>query len=295
MFKLKRKNLNVSTDAPQSSLRSLWQALKRNKRAMFGLVFIVILIIVAVFADLIAPFKMTQQNLANALAKPSFSHWMGTDDLGRDVFSRVLFGARISLTIGLSAVLIALSVGGVLGLIAGYFGGKFDSAIMRLSDVLLSIPSILLAIAIVASFGSSLPNLILAIGISSIPVYARVVRSAVLSIREKQFLEASSALGVSDFKIIVRHIIPNILSPVIVQATMGVASAILSAAGLGFIGLGIEASVAEWGTMLNYGRQYIRTDAYLTLFPGLAIMLTILSFNLLGDGIRDALDPKLRD
>lgn len=295
MFNLKKKKTLTPSDAPQSSLRSLWHELKRNKRAMFGLVFIVILIFVALFADVLAPYTMTQQNLANALAKPSLQHWMGTDDLGRDVFSRILFGARISLTIGLSAVLIALSIGGILGLIAGYFGGKFDSLIMRLADVLLSIPSILLAIAIVASFGASLTNLILAIGVSSIPVYARIVRSAVLSIREKQFLEASSALGVSDFKIIVRHIIPNILSPVIVQATMGVASAILSAAGLGFIGLGIEASVAEWGTMLSYGRQYIRTHAFLTIFPGFAIMLTILSFNLLGDGIRDALDPKLRD
>ena len=295
MFKKKNKTELSVQNVSQTSFKVIWSELKKNKRAMLGLAFIVIIVLAALLADVIAPFGMTQQNLSNALQKPSLTHLMGTDDLGRDVFSRILYGSRVSLTIGLSAVAIALSVGGILGLIAGYYGGKFDSLIMRLSDILLSIPSTLLAIAIVASFGSSLTNLILAIGVSNIPIYARVVRSAVLSIREKQFLEASNALGVSDFKIIVRHIIPNILSPVIVQATMGVASAILSAAGLGFIGLGIEASVAEWGTMLSYGRQYIRTHAFLTIFPGLAIMLTILSFNLLGDGIRDALDPKLRD
>lgn len=295
MFKKKNNDEITVQNVSQTSFKVIWSELKKNKRAMLGLAFIVLIVLSALLADVIAPFGMTQQNLANALQKPSLTHLMGTDDLGRDVFSRILYGSRVSLTIGLSAVVIALSIGGILGLIAGYYGGKFDSLIMRLSDVLLSIPSTLLAIAIVASFGSSLTNLILAIGISNIPIYARVVRSAVLSIREKQFLEASNALGVSDFKIIVRHIIPNILSPVIVQATMGVASAILSAAGLGFIGLGIEASVAEWGTMLSYGRQYIRTHAFLTVFPGLAIMLTILSFNLLGDGIRDALDPKLRD
>lgn len=295
MFKKKEKTELSAQNVSQTSFKVIWSELKRNNRAMIGLSFIVLMVLAALLADVISPFGMTEQNLANALHKPSLTHLMGTDDLGRDVFSRIIYGSRVSLTIGLSAVAIALTIGGILGLIAGYYSGKFDSLIMRLSDILLSIPSTLLAIAIVASFGSSLTNLILAIGISNIPIYARVVRSAVLSIREKQFLEASNALGVSDFKIIVRHILPNILSPVIVQATMGVASAILSAAGLGFIGLGIEASVAEWGTMLSYGRQYIRTHAFLTIFPGLAIMLTILSFNLLGDGIRDALDPKLRD
>lgn len=295
MFKKKEKTELSVQNVSQTSFKVIWSELKRNNRAMIGLSFIVLIVLAALLADVISPFGMTEQNLANALHKPSLTHLMGTDDLGRDVFSRIIYGSRVSLTIGLSAVAIALTIGGILGLIAGYYSGKFDSLIMRLSDILLSIPSTLLAIAIVASFGSSLTNLILAIGISNIPIYARVVRSAVLSIREKQFLEASNALGVSDFKIIVRHILPNILSPVIVQATMGIASAILSAAGLGFIGLGIEASVAEWGTMLSYGRQYIRTHAFLTIFPGLAIMLTILSFNLLGDGIRDALDPKLRD
>ncbi|QIK70904.1 ABC transporter permease [Erysipelothrix sp. HDW6C] len=281
--------------APQGSIRDIWNSLLRNKRAVVGLVFIVILIFIALFADYIAPFGMTEQNLSNALQHPNSTHWLGTDALGRDVLSRILYGARVSVTIGISAVIIALFVGGFLGLIAGYYGGKFDAVIMRVCDVLLSIPSILLAIAIVASFGSSMRNLILAIGIGNVPIYARVVRAAVMGVREKQFIEAAHALGVSNTKIMQRHILPNVLSPIIVQATMGVASSILSAAGLGFIGLGIEASVAEWGTMLSFGREYIRTHAYLTLYPGLAIMLTILSFNLLGDGIRDAIDPKMRN
>ena len=211
------------------------------------------------------------------------------------MFSRVLYGTRISLTIGLASVSIALVIGGIMGLFAGYYGGKVDGVIMRFTDVLLSIPSILLAIAIVASLGSSLWNLIFAIGIGMIPTYARITRSAVMNVREKQFIEAAHALGGSDLKIMTRHVLPNVMSPLIVQASMGIASGILSAAGLGFIGLGIEASVAEWGTMLNFGRQYIRTHAYLTIYPGVAIMLTILAFNLLGDGIRDALDPKMRD
>lgn len=295
MFKSRKEKLDAVSVVPQGSFKDIWRSLVRNKRAMLGLVFIVLLIFIAVFADVIAPFSMTEQNLSNTLAHPGGAHIFGTDNLGRDVFSRILFGARVSVTIGVCAVIIALTIGGILGLIAGYYGGIFDAVIMRFTDVLLSIPSILLAIAIVASFGSSLTNLIIAIGVGNIPIYARVVRSAVMSVREKQYIEASDALGVSDIKIMFRHIIPNILSPVIVQATMGIASSILSAAGLGFIGLGIEASVAEWGTMLSVGREYIRTHAYLTIYPGLAIMLTILSFNLLGDGIRDAIDPKMRD
>lgn len=293
MFKNKKKTDGATV--PEGSLRDIASALIRNKRALLGLIFIVLLVLVAIFADKIAPFPMTEQNLANALQKPGGQHIFGTDELGRDVFSRVIYGSRISLTIGISAVSIAVLIGGFLGLVAGYFGGRIDGIVMRFTDVLLSIPSILLAIAIVASLGSSVRNLILAIGIGMIPSFARIMRSAVMGVREKQFIEAAHALGGSDFKIMMRHIVPNTLSPLIVQISMGVASGILSAAGLGFIGLGIEPSVAEWGTMLNYGRKYIRTHPHLTLYPGFAIMLTILAFNLLGDGIRDALDPKMRD
>ena len=280
---------------PQGSWAEVWYSLKRNRRAMFGLIFIIILTVVAIFADQIAPYGMREQNLSNALQFPNATHWLGTDDLGRDVLSRIIYGTRISLTVGVSAVMVALIVGGILGVIAGYYKGWIDTLIMRFCDVLLSIPSILLAIAIVASLGSSLQNLIIAIGIANIPVFARIIRSGVISVKEQEFIEAGEALGANDARIIFKHIIPNIMSPIIVQSSMGVATAILSAVGLGFIGLGLEASIAEWGTMLNSGRGYIRTHYYLTLYPGLVIMLTVLSFNLLGDGLRDAIDPKMRE
>lgn len=295
MFKSKKKKIDDLANVPQGSFKEVWYTFKRNKRAMFGLLFIVFLVFVAIFADFIAPYGMKEQDLSNALQSPGGAHLLGTDNLGRDVFSRLIYGTRISLTIGVSAVLFALVIGGILGLLAGYYKGWVDTLIMRFCDVLLSIPSILLAIAIVASWGSNLRNLIIAIGVANIPIFARIIRSSVMSITEKQFIEASEALGANDFGIIFKHIVPNILSPIIVQSSMGVATAILSAAGLGFIGLGMEASVAEWGTMLNLGQGYIRTHAYLTLYPGLCIMLTILSFNLLGDGIRDAIDPKMRE
>src|SRR5690625_2263521 len=191
--------------------------------------------------------------------------------------------------------MVALIVGGILGVIAGYYKGRIDTIIMRFCDVLLSIPSILLAIAIVASFGSSMLNMIIAIGVSNIPIFARIIRASVLSVREQQFIEAGEALGANDSLIIFKHILPNIMSPIIVHSSMGIATAILSAVGLGFIGLGLEASIAEWGTMLSAGRSYIRTHSYLTVYPGLVIMLTILAFNLLGDGLRDAIDPKMRE
>lgn len=295
---LLNKNKEENTEllnVPRRSGNEIWYALKSNRRAMVGLIFIILLILIAIFADVIAPYGMREQDLSNALQFPNSEHWFGTDDLGRDVLSRLIHGTRVSLTIGISAVLVALVVGGILGILSGYYQGWIDTLIMRFCDILLSIPSILLAIAIVASLGASLQNLIIAIGIGNIPVFARVIRSGVISVKEEQFIEAGEALGANDFQIIFKHIVPNIMSPIIVQASMGVASAILSAVGLGFIGLGLEASVAEWGTMLNFGRGYIRTHFYLTLYPGAVIMLTILSFNLLGDGLRDAIDPKMRE
>lgn len=295
MLLVNKEKLDKIAQAPSTPFKEVWYSLKGNKRFLVGFSFIVLLLITALFADFIAPFGMKDQNLANAFVRPNLTHLMGTDHLGRDVFSRVVYGTRTSLLIGISAVSIALVIGGVLGILSGYFKGKIDIAIMRFSDVLLSIPSILLAIAIVASFGSSIQNMIMAISIGSIPIFARIIRSSVLSLTEKQFIEASHALGSSHLRIIIKHIIPNVLSPIIVQSSLGIASAILSAAGLGFIGLGLEASVAEWGLMLSYGRAYMRNYPYLTIYPGLAIMLTILAFNMLGDGIRDALDPKMRE
>jgi len=270
-------------------------SLLKDPRAIVGLSFIFILILTAIFAGFLTPYGVLEQNLQNALQSPSLSHIMGTDELGRDVFTRILYGTRTSLFIGVSAVSIALLVGGTLGLVSGYFKGTVDIVIMRMMDILLSIPAILLAIAIVASFGSGMGNLIVAISIGSIPRFARIIRSSVLSVTELQFIEASHALGSTNPRIILKHIIPNVLSPVIVQSSIGIAVAILSAAGLGFIGLGLEASTAEWGLMLSYGRAYIRTHTYLTIFPGLAIMLTILAFNMLGDALRDAFDPKMRE
>jgi peptide/nickel transport system permease protein len=293
-----RKRQKLDDLAVSGSLTP-WQevryAISKDKRAMVGLTFITMLFLIAIFADVIAPYGMREQNLQNVLQSPSLQHWLGTDDLGRDVLSRIIFGTRTSLVIGVSSVAIALAIGGVLGLVSGYFKGIIDIIIMRFSDILLSIPSILLAIAIVASFGSGMFNMIVAIAIGNIAIFARIIRSSVMTLTERQFIEASHALGSSHFRILTKHILPNVLSPIIVQSSLGIAFAILSAAGLGFIGLGLEASVAEWGLMLSNGRTYIRSETYLTIYPGLAIMSTILAFNMLGDGIRDAFDPKMRE
>lgn len=279
----------------QSKGQEIFKRLKRNKLAMAGLIILVILIVVAVLAPLIAPYGFDEQDLSKSLLKPCKEHLFGTDLKGRDVLSRMIYGSRISLFVGFFAVSISVVVGGFLGAIAGYFGGKLDNVIMRCMDVLLAIPSILLAISIAASLGPGLINLMIAVGISSIPGYARLVRASTLSIRNIEYVEASKSVGASNLSIILKHIIPNCLSPVIVQATLGVAFAILTAASLSFIGLGIKPPQPEWGAMLSSGREFIRTHMHLTLFPGLAIMITILALNFLGDGLRDALDPKLKN
>lgn len=261
---------------------------------MFGLAFVLLLIFTAIFADQLAPYSFRKQNLTDMFQGPSAKYWLGTDEFGRDILSRIIYGARVSLQVGFVAVGIALVFGGMLGACAGYYGGRTDNGIMRTMDVLLSVPQTLLAIAIAATLGPGLINLMIAVGISSLPRYARIVRGSVLTIREMEFVEAARAVGSNDFRIIFKHILPNSMAPIIVQSTLGVASAILNAAGLSFIGLGIQPPYPEWGAMLAGGRQYIRDDPYLTLFPGLAIMLTILALNFLGDGLRDALDPKLK-
>jgi len=284
------KNIGQS----QHGLKEIFKRLSRAPLAMIGLAIVVVLVFTAVFADYIAPFGYADQDLMAAFEEPSKAHLFGTDEFGRDIFSRIIYGSRISLQVGFIAVGIAVFAGGFLGAIAGYYGGKADNLIMRAMDVLLSIPSILLAIAIAASLGPGLFNLMIAVGISSTPNYARIVRGSVLSIRNQEFVEAAKAVGSSDLRIILKHIIPNCLAPIIVQATLGVAIAILTAAGLSFIGLGIQPPIPEWGAMLSGGREYIRDYAYMTVFPGLAIMITILALNFLGDGLRDALDPKLK-
>lgn len=280
----------------RSQLTEIWRRMKRNRLAMLGLVIVILLVLVAVFADQIADYNMEviKQNVLIRYQAPSAEHWCGTDELGRDIFARLVHGARISLLVGVVAVFIALATGGVLGAIAGYFGGIVDNLIMRVMDVFLSIPILLLAIMIVAALGTSMTNLMLAIGLASMPTFARVVRASVLSVKDQEFVEAAKAIGGKNSHIIFRHIIPNCLSPIIVQATLRVATAILSTASLSFIGLGIKPPAPEWGAMLASGRGAIRDAPHVVVIPGLLIMITILALNLLGDGLRDALDPKLK-
>lgn len=287
------KNTKVKRRSPW---RDVGRRLANNKMAIVGLIILLIIILAAVFADQIAPYneRAIAQNTANRLQGPSAEHWLGTDDLGRDIFARIIHGARISLMVGFVAVGIAVVSGGFLGIVAGYYGGRIDNVIMRFTDIFLAIPSILLAIAIVAAFGGSTFNLMVAIGISSVPQFARIVRASVLQVKDQEFIESARAVGANDIRIMLRHIIPNSLAPVIVQATLGVASAILSTAGLAFIGLAIPRPTPEWGSMLSEARSFLRVAPHMATFPGLAIMITILALNLLGDGLRDALDPKLK-
>ena len=281
----------------RSQWLEVWHRLKRNKMAMFGLCILTMVVLAAIFADLIADYEtvVIAQNLSDRLQGPSAQYWLGTDEFGRDIFARLIHGTRVSLMVGVLSVSIAVVIGGTLGAMAGYYGGRLDNVIMRVMDVFMAVPSILLAIAIVSALGANLINLMFAISISSIPQYARILRASVLSVRDQEFIEAAKAIGANDFRIIFRHIIPNALAPVIVQAALGVAGAILSTAGLSFIGLGIQPPEPEWGAMLAGGRQYLRHAWHVTTFPGLAIMITILSLNLLGDGLRDALDPRLKN
>ncbi len=264
----------------------------RNRMAVIGLVIIVVLVLVAVFAPVIAPVPPAQQNLRARLQPPSAEHWFGTDEYGRSVFSRVVYGARVSLLTGTIPVLAAGLIGTLLGLLAGYYRGWLDNVLMRIMDVLLAFPSILLALAIVGALGPGLTNAVIAVAIVSIPEYARIVRSVVLGTREEEYVQAASAVGVRTPRKLFMHILPSALGPLSVQASLGVGFAILSLAGLSFLGLGIQPPAADWGEMLNRGRRFLPDSDWLLVFPGLAISLTVLGFNLLGDGIRDALDPR---
>ena len=268
--------------------------LKRNRLAILGLFVMILLVFCAVFAPWIAPYHFATQDLMSAFEAPSAKHWLGTDDFGRDILSRIIYGARISLQVGLFAVSLSLCAGGLLGAIAGYYGGRIDDVIMRFMDILLSIPQILLAVTIAAALGPGLLNLTMAIGIANTPSFARVVRGAVLSIVGQEFIEAAQCMGASDAWIISKHILPNCSAPIIVQGTLRVAGAILAAAALSFLGLGIQPPAAEWGGMLSASRGYIRDYSYMAVFPGLAIMVTIMALNFLGDGLRDAMDPKMK-
>ncbi|WP_353120304.1 ABC transporter permease [Nitratidesulfovibrio sp.] len=277
-----------------SNLHLTLVRLSRNRLAVLGLIVLLLLVATAVFAPWLAPYHFATQDLLAAFEPPSWAHPLGTDDFGRDILSRIIYGARVSLQVGIFAVAIAMVFGGVLGAISGYYGGRIDGVIMRVMDILLSIPQILLAISIAAALGPGLLNLTIAVGVAALPTFARVVRGAVMSIVGQEFIEAARCMGASDAWIIARHILPNCSAPIIVQSTLRVAQAILAAAALSFLGLGIQPPFPEWGGMLAGARGYVRDYAYMTIFPGLAIMITIMALNFLGDGLRDAMDPKMK-
>lgn len=277
-----------------SPLRDGFRLFRRNKLAVIGTLIILIFIILALLAPFLRPEGYDAQILANRLQAPSAEHWFGTDDFGRDVLTRILYGARISLWVGFSSVIGAVVVGTFLGIIAGYYGKMVDMIISRIFDIMLAFPSILLAIAIVAILGPSLQNALIAIATVNVPNFGRLVRSKVLSIKEEEFITAARSIGMRDSRILFYHILPNSLAPIIVQGTLSVATAILDAAALGFLGLGAQPPHPEWGRMLADSRQYITDAPWTVLFPGLAIGLTVLGFNLLGDGVRDALDPRMK-
>ena len=287
---------NIVKTKKRSQSADVWKRLKKSKAAMIGLAIIVMFLCMAAFAPFIADYdtQVIKMSISMRRQPPSSTHWFGTDEYGRDIFYRNVYGTRISLFVGVISVGIALSIGGFLGAVAGYYGGKLDNAIMRVLDVLLAIPAILLAITIVSALGSSIINLMIAVGISNIPGFARVVRASILSVKDQEYIEAAKAIGAKDHVIILKHVLPNSMAPIIVYATLKVATAIMATASLSFIGLGVQPPTPEWGSMLAGGRQYMRDQMYIVMFPGLAIVMAILSLNLIGDGLRDALDPKLK-
>ncbi|MDH7485105.1 MAG: ABC transporter permease [Anaerolineae bacterium] len=279
----------------RSPTQEALQRLRRDRMAVAGAMLLFCAALVSVLAPVLAPQDPTQTNLAQRLAPigtPGYP--LGSDELGRDILSRLIWGGRVSLLVGFGAVIVAMGFGVIVGLMAGYFGGWLDSVIMRLIDVLMAFPAILLAIAIVASLGPGLRNAMLAISIVGIPYYARIIRGSVLSLRELEFIQAARIIGAPDLRILTRHVLPNCLSPLIVAATLDVGWMIMAAAGLSFLGLGAQPPTAEWGVMLSAGRQFIRIAPHLSVLPGAAILLVVLALNFLGDGLRDALDPRLR-
>ena len=280
-----------------------WMRFKRSKVAMFGLYFLTVLVIISIVTLILdaATNKaiynqyVIEQDLINRLKTPGNGHFFGMDEFGRDILMRLLWGARYSLFMSLLSVTFALVVGGALGAIAGFYGGKIDNVIMRIMDILLSMPPMLLALTVVAALGTATINVVIAVGVSFVPSFARVLRASVLQVKEKEYIEAARAVGANDFQIITKFVIPNSLAPIIVQGTLGAANAILTIASLSFVGLGVQAPIPEWGQMLSSARSYMREAWHITVVPGIAIMLTILSLNLMGDGLRDAMDPKLKN
>ncbi len=266
----------------------------KNKAAVAGGIIILFYLAVAAFAPWLAPYDPYEINLDNRMQSPSIDHWMGTDDKGRDILSRIIYGSRLSMGVGFASVLFGAVFGIVLGLVAGYYGRWVDSIVMRIIDVMLAFPGILLALAIISALGPSLINVTIAVGVFSVPLFARIVRGSTLEVKKLEYIDAIRSLGARDITIIFIHILPNILSPIIVQGSLRLATAILSAAGLSFLGLGAQPPSPEWGTMLSSGRDFLFSAPYMALFPGLSISILVLGFNIFGDGLRDALDPRMK-
>ncbi len=284
------------TSRKKSEFFDIWKRLKRNKIAMFGVVMFTLIVLMTVFADIIVPYdRAIEQNAANRLQNPSVEHWFGTDSFGRDVFARIVHSSRNSVTLGIVTVAVGITIGGILASIAGFYGGKVDKWIVRAADTLMCIPFMLLALAIVAAIGASYNNVLIALMIAYVPSFTRVIRSTVLTVVGQDYIEAAKACGAPDYQIIVKHVLPNSIATIIVQATMSVGSVIIAAAALSYIGMGIQPPAPEWGSMLSESKSYMMSAPYLVLFPGLAITITALSLNLMGDGLRDALDPRLKD
>lgn len=300
---LKKKIMAEAADEQRSLWQEAWRRFKKNRMAMLGLYFILFLVVTSlttILIDIVTDkafynSHVIRQSLRLRLHGPSLAHPFGLDEFGRDMFLRMLWGTRYSLFMGTLAILFSSIVGGALGAISGYYGNLLDNVMMRCMDILLAIPSMLLAIAIVAALGTSLTNVLIAIGVGYIPVFARTVRASVLMVKDQEFIESARSVGCNDFTIIFQYIVPNSLAPTIVQITLGIAGAILSIAGLSFLGLGIQPPTPEWGAMLSNARTYIRDAWHITIIPGMGIMLTILALNLMGDGLRDALDPRLKN
>lgn len=278
-----------------NQMKEIWRRFRKSKTAMLGLCLLIFVLSIAIFADVITPYENAISQSADRLDSPSAAHIFGTDELGRDLVARIVHGSRYSLLIGVSTSVLALVIGGLLGAIAAYYGGWVDNIIMRLTDVVMTVPPILLSLAVVAALGGSLRNLLIAITISCVPSMLRLVRSVVLGVVDEDYIEAARSYGASDMRIILKYVIPNALGPIIVTTTMNVANMILSAAGLSFLSLGVQPPAPEWGALLSDAKTYMFTAPHLLYIPGIFIVIAALSFNLAGDGLRDALDPKLKD
>lgn len=286
---------SIPAKRQRTKTQETWRRLKKNRWAVAGLIIIFLLALLALFANQIAPYGYNDQNYMRMLEGPSRENLLGTDNLGRDVLSRIIHGSRLSLSIGFITTSIGLLAGGFLGSLAAFYGGWIDNLIMRFMDIILAIPGFIFAIALVTVLGPSLTNLMIAVGINTIPYFARIIRSSVLSTKENEFIEAARVIGSSDLWIIFKHLIPNSLAPILVQATLRIGDTIIIASGLSFLGLGAQPPLPEWGALLSAGRGYLRVAWWMATFPGIAIMITVLAFNLLGDGLRDALDPRLKN